>query len=94
MGRRDLLSLGVLLIVLPLVALAGIRLVKPRFQVYREFHPSPVETSAATTVRLAVARTGSGGGRAIMEEQLPAAVRRIPGLPLSCAVSHRRDQQV
>ncbi len=71
MGRRDLLSLGVLLIVLPLFALAGIRLVKPRFQVYREFHPSPVETSAATTVRLAVARSGPGGGRAIMEEKLP-----------------------
>jgi uncharacterized protein (DUF58 family) len=71
MGRRDLLSLSVLLIVLPLTALAGIRLVKPRFQVYREFHPSPVETSAATTVRLAVARSGSGGGRAVMEEKLP-----------------------
>jgi uncharacterized protein (DUF58 family) len=71
MGRRDLLSLSVLLIVLPLVALAGTRLVKPRFQVYREFQPSPVETSAATTVRLAVARSGSGGGRAIMEEKLP-----------------------
>ncbi|WP_255767863.1 DUF58 domain-containing protein [Pseudarthrobacter sulfonivorans] len=71
MGRRDLLSLSVLLIVLPLVSLAGIRLVKPRFQVYREFQPSPVETAAATTVRLAVARSGSGGGRAIMEEKLP-----------------------
>lgn len=71
MGRRDLLSLSVLLLVLPLVSLAGIRLVKPRFQVFREFSPSPVETSATTTVRLAVARIGSGGGRAIMEERLP-----------------------
>ena len=71
MGRRDLLSLSVLLMVLPLVSLAGIRLLKPRFQVYREFNPSPVETSAATTVRLAAARTGYGGGRAIMEERLP-----------------------
>ena len=78
MGRRDLLSLSVLLIVLPLVALAGIRLVKPRFQVYREFHPSPVETSAATTVRLAVARSGSGGGRAIMEEKLPPRFGESP----------------
>ncbi|RAX47496.1 DUF58 domain-containing protein [Arthrobacter sp. AQ5-06] len=78
MGRRDLLSLSVLLIVLPLVSLAGIRLLKPRFQVYREFNPSPVETSAATTVRLAVARTGSGGGRAIMEERLPPRFGESP----------------
>jgi uncharacterized protein (DUF58 family) len=78
MGRRDLLSLSVLLMVLPFVALAGIRLVKPRFQVYREFHPSPVETSAATTVRLAVARSGSGGGRAIMEETLPPRFGESP----------------
>jgi uncharacterized protein (DUF58 family) len=78
MGRRDLLSLGVLLIVLPLVSLAGIRLLKPRFRVYREFNPSPVETSAATTVRLAVARTGYGGGRAIMEERLPPRFGESP----------------
>ncbi|MET3720299.1 MULTISPECIES: DUF58 domain-containing protein [unclassified Arthrobacter] len=78
MGRRDLLSLSVLLIVLPLIALAGIRLVKPRFQVYREFNPSPVETSAPTTVRLAVTRSGAGGGRAIMEEKLPARFGESP----------------
>lgn len=78
MGRRDLLSLSVLLIVLPVVSLAGIRLLKPRFQVYREFNPSPVETSAATTVRLAVARTGEGGGRAIMEERLPPRLGESP----------------
>jgi uncharacterized protein (DUF58 family) len=78
MGRRDLLTLAVLLIVLPLVSLAGIRLVKPRFQVYREFNPSPVETSAATIVRLAVARTGYTGGRAIMEEKLPPRFGESP----------------
>ncbi|MCU1433918.1 MAG: hypothetical protein JWR71_643 [Pseudarthrobacter sp.] len=78
MGRRDLLSLSVLLIVLPLVALAGIRLVRPRFQVYREFNPTPVETSAPTTVRLAVARSGAGGGRAIMEEKLPPKFGQSP----------------
>lgn len=78
MGRRDLLTLAVLLIVLPLVSLAGIRLVKPRFQVYREFHPSPVETSAPTTVRLAVARTGNGSGSATMEELLPARFGESP----------------
>lgn len=78
MGRRDLLSLSVLLVLLPLISLAGIRLVKPRFQVYREFNPSPVETSAATTVRLAVARTGLGTGHAIMEERLPPRLGESP----------------
>jgi uncharacterized protein (DUF58 family) len=78
MGRRDLLSLAVLLFVLPLVSLAGIRLVKPRFQVYREFNPSPVETSAPTTVRLAVARTGAASGRATMEERLPPRFGESP----------------
>lgn len=78
MGRRDLLSLAVLLFVLPLVSLAGIRLVKPRFQVYREFKPSPVETSAPTTVRLAVARTGAASGKATMEERLPPRFGESP----------------
>jgi len=71
MGRRDLLSLAILLIVLPVVALAGVRVLKPKFQVYREFSPSSVETSRTTTVRLAVARTSYATGQVIMEEQLP-----------------------
>ena len=78
MGRRDLLTLGVLLVVLPLVSLAGIRVVKPRFRVYREFSPSTVETDSVTTVRLAVARTGPGTGRAIMEERLPPRFGESP----------------
>jgi len=78
MGRRDLLTLALLLLVLPLVSLAGIRLVKPRFRVYREFNPSPVETSAPATVHLAVARTGPGSGRVAMEERLPAHFGQAP----------------
>lgn len=78
MGRRDLLTLGILLLVLPFISLAGIRLVKPRFQVYREFHPSPVETSAPATVRLAVARKDPGSGRATMEERLPSRFGESP----------------
>ncbi|MBT2520463.1 DUF58 domain-containing protein [Arthrobacter sp. ISL-28] len=78
MGRRDLLALGVLLVVLPLVSLASIRLVKPRFRVYREFSPSTVETASITTVRLAVARTGPGTGRVIMEERLPSRFGESP----------------
>ncbi|MET3902087.1 DUF58 domain-containing protein [Paenarthrobacter sp. 4246] len=71
MGRRDLLTLAVLLLLLPLVALAGVRILKPKFQVYREFNPSTVETSSTTTVRLAVARSSYSTGHVIMEEQLP-----------------------
>ncbi len=78
MGRRDLLALAVLLIILPLVSLAGTRVLQPRFRVYREFIPSAVETSATTTVRLAVARTGTGSGQAVMEEQLPARFGESP----------------
>jgi uncharacterized protein (DUF58 family) len=78
MGRRDLLVLGVLLVLLPLISLAGIRVVKPRFRVYREFSPSTVETSSITTVRLAVARTGTGVGRVIMEEHLPPRFGESP----------------
>jgi uncharacterized protein (DUF58 family) len=78
MGRRDLLSLAMLLILLPLVALFGVRILKPRFQVYREFNPSTVETSSTTTVRLAVARTGAGAGVVIMEEKLPPRFGESP----------------
>lgn len=78
LGRRDLLSLSVLLIALPLASLAGVRLLKPGFRVSREFRPSPVETAAATTVRLAVARTGFHGGSAIMEERLPPRFGESP----------------
>lgn len=78
LGRRDLLALALLLLVLPLLSLAGTRVLKPRFRVYREFNPSPVETSATTTVRLAVARTGPGNGLALMEEQLPSRFGQSP----------------
>jgi uncharacterized protein (DUF58 family) len=78
MGRRDLLALAIFLFVLPLLALAGTRVLKPRFQVYREFHPSTVETAATTSVLLAVARTGAGSGHALMEEKLPARFGESP----------------
>ncbi|MCT9868889.1 DUF58 domain-containing protein [Paenarthrobacter aurescens] len=71
MGRRDLLTLAVLLLLLPIVALAGVRVLKPKFQVYREFNPSTVETANTTTVRMAIARSSYSTGHVIMEEQLP-----------------------
>ncbi|MDN4644761.1 DUF58 domain-containing protein [Arthrobacter sp. PsM3] len=78
MGRRDLLALAILLLVLPLLSLAGTRVLKPNFRVYREFSPASVETAATTTVRLAVARTGGGAGHALMEERLPARFGESP----------------
>lgn len=78
MGRRDLLTLGILLVVLPLVSLAGIRILKPRYKVYREFNPSTVETSSTTTVRLAVARAGMAVGHVLMEEHLPPRFGESP----------------
>ncbi|MET4136533.1 DUF58 domain-containing protein [Pseudarthrobacter sp. PvP090] len=78
MGRRDLLALAILLFVLPLLSLAGTRVLKPNFGVFREFSPASVETGAMTTVRLAVARTGTGSGHALMEERLPARFGESP----------------
>lgn len=78
MGRRDLLALAILLIVLPLASLAGLRLIHPRFRVARTFTPSPVETSAPVTVHLLVARTGPGTGRAVMTERLPPRFGESP----------------
>ncbi len=87
-GRRDLLALATFLIVLPLLALAGTRLLRPRFRVHRDFLPSTVETSASTTVRLAVARTAPGSGHAVMEERLPPRFGESPafGFPSRFAV--------
>ncbi|XAS65001.1 DUF58 domain-containing protein [Micrococcaceae bacterium Sec5.8] len=78
MGRRDLLALAILLVVLPLLSLAGTRLLKPNFSIFREFTPASVETAATATVRLAVARTGAGSGHALMEEHLPARFGQSP----------------
>ena len=79
-----------MLIVLPLVALAGVRILKPRFQVFREFYPPSVETSSTATVRLAVARTGAAAGPVIMEEQLPPRFGEPPAFhfPARAASGH------
>lgn len=70
-GRRDLLALATLLILLPLLALAGTRLLRPRFRAYRDFNPATVETAARSTVRLAVTRSSAGSGHVMMAERLP-----------------------
>lgn len=78
MGRRDLLSLSVLLLLLPLIALAGMRLIKPRFSVTRVFSPPSVETDSPSTVRLSLARAGGRAGTATMAEHLPAQCGQSP----------------
>ncbi|AUI51759.1 DUF58 domain-containing protein [Arthrobacter crystallopoietes] len=77
-GRRDLLSLAVFLIALPLLAAAVMVVLKPRFAVERKFRPASVETGLITHVQLSVRRTGSFGGIAYMEEQLPHRFGRSP----------------
>lgn len=71
MGRRDLLVLGTFLVVLPLVAVAVLRGMRPDFTVYREFSPALVEAQSTTTVTLVVASGKPLGGRTTMTELLP-----------------------
>ena len=54
MGRKDLLVLGLFLLLLPVLAAIGVRLLAPDFTVYREFTPAVVEAESSTTVDLAV----------------------------------------
>lgn len=71
LGRRDLLYLGILLVLLPLVSVLVLRLVKPRFTVHRTFAPQSMETGSTTTVRLSVASDSPLGGSVVMRELLP-----------------------
>ncbi|MDJ0356143.1 DUF58 domain-containing protein [Paenarthrobacter sp. PH39-S1] len=71
LGRRDLLTLGIFLLVLPLLAALGIKLLRPEFVVHREFSPASVETGTTTTAHLAITGGGFGSGRIRMSEQLP-----------------------
>ncbi|MDM7990510.1 DUF58 domain-containing protein [Arthrobacter sp. zg-Y877] len=71
LGRRDLLALSILLIGLPLLAAALLRLVKPGFDVERTFTPPLVETGTAATVALRVRSRGASASAAAMREGLP-----------------------
>lgn len=71
LGRRDLLYLGILLVLLPLVSVLVLRLVKPRFTVHRTFAPQSMETGSTTTVTLSVASDSPLGGSVVMRELLP-----------------------
>lgn len=78
MGRKDLLVPGLFLILLPVLAALGIRLMSPSFKVYREFTPAVVESDSSSTVDLAVAGPARSSGRARMRETLPARFGRSP----------------
>ncbi|MCC9179044.1 DUF58 domain-containing protein [Arthrobacter sp. zg-Y750] len=69
LGREDLLALAVLLICLPLLAAATLRLVKPGFQVDRSFAPPLVETGTAATVTLSI--RGRPASVSLIREGLP-----------------------
>ena len=78
LGRRDLLLLGVFLVLLPLVCALALRLLKPKFSVQRTFMPSTAETGTPVSVGLAVRPVQPFGGTARMTEELPARFGTSP----------------
>lgn len=63
LGRRDLLTLSVFLLAMPVLAVLGVRSRHERFRVRREFHPLPVQEGTTTVVHLFIsASTGVPGG--------------------------------
>ncbi len=78
LGRRDLLYVGVLLLVLPVASVLVLRIVKPRFSVGRQFSPQSMEIGSTTTVSLSLTASVAGGASIAMEEQLPARFGQAP----------------
>lgn len=59
LGRRDLLTLSVFLLALPVLAVLGVRNRHERFLVRREFHPLPAQEGTTTTVHLFISPAAS-----------------------------------
>lgn len=78
LGRRDLLLLGVFLILVPLVSVLALRLLKPQFTVQRTFSPSTAEAGTAVGITLAVQPVRPFAGTARMKEELPARFGASP----------------
>ncbi|WP_125610608.1 DUF58 domain-containing protein [Specibacter cremeus] len=89
LGRRDLLTVSVFLLVLPPLAGAGVRLFHPGFTVRRSFAPALVETGSTAAVTLDVHGTTPGGGQAVLHEDLPANIVRAPTFPYPAPVTPR-----
>ncbi len=77
-GRRDLLHLGVFLIVLPLLSVATVTLMKPRLRVERHVEPPSVSTGATARIQLMVTAKGPVPGTSLLTEGLPATFGRAP----------------
>ena len=78
LGRRDLLLLGVFLILLPLAAALALRLLRPVFTVQRVFSPPSAEAGNAVSISLNVVPVRPFGGSAQMREGLPARFGASP----------------
>ncbi|MGG5174028.1 DUF58 domain-containing protein [Pseudarthrobacter sp. J1763] len=78
MGRRDLLYVAVLLLVMPLISLASVRWAKPNFAIQRDFRPGMADTNTTATITLSVSRLVPGGARVVMKEQLPRNFGQSP----------------
>ena len=89
LGRRDLLLLGVFLILLPLASALSLRLLKPQFSVQRTFMPSSAETGTPVSVELAVRPVQPFGGTARMTEELPARFGTSPEFRFPAARTDR-----
>ncbi|WP_285726686.1 DUF58 domain-containing protein [Psychromicrobium xiongbiense] len=71
MGRKDLLVLGLFLLLLPVLALASVRLGVPGFTVRRSFEPTVVVAGSAASVSLSISAPSRFTGRLRMQEGLP-----------------------
>lgn len=78
MGRRDVLVLGVFLLVLPLLSALALRLLKPVFDVERTFSPSSAETGVPVTVVLSLRPAQPLRESATMREGLPLRFGESP----------------
>jgi len=88
LGRRDLLLLGLFLILMPLASALALRLLKPQFSVQRTFRPSTAETGTPVSVGLAVHPVKPFGGTARMTEGLPARFGTSPEFRFPAARTH------
>ncbi len=83
LGRRDLLHLGIFLLVLPLLSVAIVRLMKPRLNVERRFAPPTVFTGVTVRVQLRIDGGGAGPGTSILTEGLPSTFGQAPSYAYS-----------
>nr|WP_239536918.1 DUF58 domain-containing protein [Arthrobacter roseus] len=83
LGRRDLLHLGIFLVVLPLLSVAIVRLMRPRLNVERRFAPPTVFTGVTARVHLRITAKGTGPGTSLLTEGLPTTFGQAPSYAYS-----------